>query len=181
MLQCQFFRWIEAPLKPIFLRPFSADQTEHIMRAWHNMRYIRVDLMRQLGGEEVFLGGGRQNESLSAHPDYLLSQRSLKKLLGYVWMATARPPDYLRIAFKNQTEAQTRLHQLIAVGMARERRLRHDRSMQFQQTEYLSFLIAVLLESPSCLRTPLANGVGKKTESITEQVSVKEVMPMRQQ
>ena len=47
---------IETPLEPVFLRPFTDDQTEHIKEGWHEMRYARVDLMRQLGGEAVFLG-----------------------------------------------------------------------------------------------------------------------------
>ena len=170
---------IEAPLEPIYRQPLRAEQMDQIKRGWHDMRYARVDLMRQLGGEAVFLTDRRPVQSRSDHPDYLLAQRSLEKLLGYVWMVAARPPDYYRSALQNRSEAQERRRQLIFRDLAQERRLRRKRSTQVHQTEYLSFLLTVLLESPRCLQAPLANGVADQTQSATEQKPRKEGMPMR--
>ena len=169
---------IEVPLEPIFLRPFTDGQIDRIKRGWPEMRYARVDLMRQLGGEAVFLGDRQGGEPLSVHPDYLLTQRSLKQWLGVVWFVVAHPPDYYRRALQNQTEAQRKRRQLISQGRAAGGRLRRDRSRQLYQTEYLSFLLAVLLESPSCLQAPFTHEASEKTTSVTEPLPPKEVMPM---
>lgn len=47
------YRKIEAPLLPIFLCPFSQAQVEQIEQRWHDLRYARVDLWRQLGGDAL--------------------------------------------------------------------------------------------------------------------------------
>ena len=44
------YRNIEAPLLPIFQRPFSEQQAAQAEERWHGLRYARVDLWRQLGG-----------------------------------------------------------------------------------------------------------------------------------
>jgi hypothetical protein len=47
-----------------------------LREGWHELRYARVDLMRQLGGEDVFLASRLYEAAASAHPHYLLPYRS---------------------------------------------------------------------------------------------------------
>ena len=39
---------IDAPLMPVYLRPFSEAQVEQIKQCWDDLRYTRVDLLRKL-------------------------------------------------------------------------------------------------------------------------------------
>jgi hypothetical protein len=67
------YRNIEAPLLPIFQRPFSGQQAGQLKERWHSLRYARVDLWRQLGGGRKESGVTRDTPSGKMHPDYLLS------------------------------------------------------------------------------------------------------------
>jgi len=58
----------------------SEDQVEQIKRRWQNLRYARVDLRRQLGGDANGPPTTAQAPSVNAHPHYLLTQRSLARL-----------------------------------------------------------------------------------------------------
>ncbi len=90
-------RWVDAPLKPIFRQPFAAEQINRIREGWHELRYARVDLMRQLGGEDVFLALRPREAAPSDHPHYLLTYRSLEQLESFIWTVVTRPPeDYLK-------------------------------------------------------------------------------------
>ncbi len=72
------YRKIEAPLLPIYLRPFSQAQVDKIKQRWHDLRYARVDLWRQLGGKAI-MSVNKQQVSPHTHPHYLLTQRSLAR------------------------------------------------------------------------------------------------------
>jgi hypothetical protein len=170
---------IEVPLEPVYRKPFTADHIKQIKQGWHDMRYARVDLMRQLGGEAVFLDARPPEESGTAHPDYLLAERCLKQMLGTVWMVTTQPPDNYRNALDKHRDAQMKRRQRISKGRAEEGRLRRDRSQQIFQAEYLGFMLSVLLESPQCLQAPSVDDVSKNTTHINEPMYPKEVMPMR--
>jgi len=74
------YRKIEAPLLPIFLRPFSQAQVEQIKQRWHDLRYARVDLWRQVCGDATTSRENGPAPSLDAHTHYLLTQRSLSRL-----------------------------------------------------------------------------------------------------
>ena len=87
-------------------------------------------------------------------------------------------PDYYHDALKQQIEAQRQRRRLISQGQAEEVRLRRERSPQLYQVEYLSFLLAVLLESPSCLEPLFTHKQSIKAKSTSEQSSPEEVMPM---
>jgi len=104
-------RWVDAPLKPIFQRPFAPEQKDRIREGWQELRYARGDLMRQLGGEDVFLTPRPRQTPLSADPDYLLTYRSLEQLEGYIWSIVARPPDDYVQAQQNYWKAQRRRQQ----------------------------------------------------------------------
>ena len=172
-------RWVDAPLKPLFPQPFAADQMDRIREGWHELRYARVDLMRQLGGEEVFLGSGPWEEELSAHPHYLLTYRSLEQLEGYIWSIVARPPDDYVQAQQNYWKAQRRRQQRMLMAWAQEQCLTTQRSRRPHQTEYLSFLLAVVLESAHQLGNPPAVDLSDASHSRVEDAPPKEVMPMR--
>lgn len=172
-------RWVDAPLKPIFQRPFAPDQMDRIREGWHELRYARVDLMRQLGGEDVFLASRPGEAALSAHPHYLLTYRSLEQLDSFIWTLVARPPaDYVK-AQQNYWKARQRQRQRRLMARAQEQRLRAERSRQLRQTEYLSFLLAVVLESAHHPGRPPAEGLSDGFHGRVEAAPPKEVMPMR--
>ena len=169
----------EAPLLPIFQRPFTADQVDRIRDGWHEMRYARVDLMRQLGGEDVFLASSSLAGTRPEHPYYQLAWKSLEQLENYVWTVVAHPPDdYLR-AWHNYQDAQQRRRQRVSMVRTQETRLQQERSRQLLQTEYLSFLFAVVLESPRQFPSPPADGAPETSPSDAVSSPPKEVMPMR--
>lgn len=172
-------RWVDAPLKPIFQHPFTPDQMDRIREGWHELRYARVDLMRQLGGEEVFLTSVPQEERLSAHPHYLLTYRSLEQFEGFIWTLVAHPPaDYAK-AKQDYWKTQQRQQQRMLMARAQEQRLRTERSRQLHQTEYLSFLLAVVLESAQQLGSSQGREVLDDFHARVEGAPAKEVMPMR--
>jgi len=172
-------RWVDAPLKPIFQRPFAPDQMDRIREGWHELRYARVDLMRQLGGEEVFLASGPPEADLSAHPHYLLTYRSLEQLDSFIWTLVARPPEHYVKAQQNYRKARQRQRQRTLRARAQEQHLRAERCRQLRQTEYLSFLLAVVLESAQQMGRPSAGDLSDDFQERVEAAPPKEVMPMR--
>jgi len=113
-------RWVDTPLKPIFQQPFTRDQMDLIREGWQELRYARVDLMRQLGGEDVFLTPGPAEAAPSAHPDYLLAYRSQEQLEGHIWTLVARPPeDYIK-ARQNYWKARQQQRQRILLSPGQE-------------------------------------------------------------
>lgn len=134
---------IDAPLLPIHLMPFSQGQMEQIKERWHNLRYARVDLWRQLGGGRTSSSRNQGVTSGQAHPDYLLTQRSLDLWQAHIWVLAATEPEYSRMAAANEMKSQRQ--RLEAMSEARAGELRVDNATL--QTEYLSFLLGALLET----------------------------------
>ena len=140
------YRKIESPLLPIFQRTFSATQVDRIKQRWHDLRYARVDLWRQLGGGSTTSSENRDPQPFDSQHQYLLTQRSLAQLQAQIWAIVAPPPDYYRKALGNHMDAQRRRLQARSQARSQERRLEQER--QVLQTEHLSFLLAALLEAP---------------------------------
>jgi len=137
------YRSIDTPLLPIFLTPFSQAQMDRVKERWHDLRYARVDLWRQLGGGKTTSPVNRDASSIQNHPDYLLTQRSLSQLRSQIWAVGASAPEYYRTAVANALAAQKRRFQAMSEARSRESRL----SNAVLQTEYLSFLLGALLET----------------------------------
>jgi len=137
------YRNIESPLLPIFLHPLSEDQVGQLKERWHALRYARVDLWRQLGGGRKESGARGDAPSGKTHPDYLLTQRSLGQLRGQLWSLVAPPPNYYRSAVTRDVEAQKQRFRSMSEARIQEGRL----GGAVVQTEYLSFLLAALLET----------------------------------
>jgi len=76
------YRGIEAPLLPVFRQPLTGDQVSRLQERWTQLRYVRVDLWRQLGGGAPTTARKTQVPSANPHPDYLLAKRSLDQLGG---------------------------------------------------------------------------------------------------
>lgn len=142
------YRNIEAPLLPVFLLPFFEDRIEQIKQRWHDLRYARVDLWRQLDGKTETTGEQRDTSSIESHPDYLLTERSLAQLQAHVGAFTVSPPEYYCTAIADEIEAQKR--RLEAISEARRQDYRVP--LAVRQTEYLSFLLAALLETAEVLQ-----------------------------
>jgi len=137
------YRLIESPLLPTFLSPFTQAQVDQLKDRWTKLRYARVDLWRQLGGGAGTTATKTSVASANAHPDYLLTQRSLDQLRGQIWSVIASPPDYYRDAVSKERTAFEQRAQSQAEARAQERRL----GVAVWQTEYLSFLLGALLET----------------------------------
>jgi hypothetical protein len=164
---CERYSQIEAPLLPIFLRPFSEDQVDKIKQNWHNLRYARVDLLRQLAGDSAKSMENKDTQSLGAHSQYLLTQSSLNQLLTNIWPIIFYPPDYYRNSLVNHINAQRNRHQSRSEAFRQERRLEREHSRQILQTEHISFLLAALLESPQCFQE--SSSFREQKETIYEQ------------
>jgi len=173
------YRHIEIPLEPIYLRPFTTAQTDQIKQRWHDMRYARVDLWRQLGGEKIISVDRQQAEPFHTHPHYLLTQKCLAQLLTHIRSIVALPPEYYRRALKNRIDVRIRHQKLKVKARTQERRLENERSRQLQQTEYISFLLAALLETPQCFEDSLSIRTEKHDRHSSNRTALpKEVMPM---
>lgn len=131
------FNNIESPLLPIFLRLMTEDRVEQIKQRWHDQRFSRVDIWRQLGGDS-------QPPQNSHH---LLAQRSLEQLLSQVWKVAAIPPDYYRVAATNLMNVERQRLQAKSRAYRMERQLEREGSRQFLQTEQIGFLLAALVET----------------------------------
>ncbi len=136
------YRLIESPLLPTFLSPFTQAQVDQLKERWTNLRYARVDVWRQLGGGSETRAKRAQVPSGDAHPDYLLTERSLDQLRGQIWSLIPAPPDYYSDAVSKERAALKQRVQSQAEAHAQEMRL----GVAVWQTEYLSFLLTVLLE-----------------------------------
>jgi hypothetical protein len=155
LVEC--YRNVEAPLLPIFLLPLSEAQVSQIKQRWHDLRYARVDLWRQLGGKAAS-SENRDTSSSEAHPHYLLTQRSLAQLRPHIWALVAPAPDYYRRTVDNELDTLKRRFRSTVEAGNEERRL----AREILQTEYISFLLGALLETPDCFE-------GKGTMSRAEQ------------
>ncbi len=172
----QCYRNIEAPLVPIFLRPFSEGQVDQIKERWHTLRYVRVDIWRQLGGGRTTSPQKADVRPTNAHPDYLLTQRSLGQFQGQIWSFVPSSPDYYRNAVRREIDVQKR--RLQSRSQMRKQEMRLEGTAL--RTEYLSFLLATLLETPQCLVESRPEGL--QAEARCEQgetLAQEEVMPMR--
>jgi len=133
------YRKIDTPLLPIYLKPLSQAQMEQIKGRWHDLRYARVDLWRQLGG-------GRTSAATPSgleHPDYRLMRGCLDPWIGQIWSLAATMPEYCRAAIADDQEFQRQ--RMKATSQARSREMRLNNAVL--QTEYLSFLLGALLET----------------------------------
>jgi len=170
------YRDIEAPLLPPLRHSFSEEQMSQLKERWTKLRYARVDLWRQLGGGRNESAGkparvagilpapvesvppsNRGPEALDTrnaldtpdgpsgktHPDYLLTQRSLDQLRGQIWSLIPGPPEYYRNAVSKEIAAQKQRLQSRADARSQEEHL----GVAIWQTEYVSFLLAALLET----------------------------------
>jgi hypothetical protein len=137
------YRNIEAPLLPVFLRPASDAGIEKMRELWHDLRYARVDLWRHLGGSAPPEGDALNSPAVQMHPDYVLARRSLGQLQEQMWSLMANPPDYVRDAVAKAFAARKQRVRATARARSQEQRL----GVAVWQTEYLSFLLTVLLET----------------------------------
>jgi hypothetical protein len=143
LLECH--RNIDNPLLPIVMAPFSLSQMDQIKRRWHDLRYARVDLWRQMGGAPRSAGNHEEEGLTPRKYDYLLLQRSVSQLWPYIWVYIPSP-DYYTTAVTAELNEQRR--RLSAVFLARMEESRLDNAVL--DTECISFLLTALLETPAC-------------------------------
>ena len=160
------YRKIEAPLMPVYLRPFSEEQVRKIKQRWDEMRYIRVDLCRQLDHGSSMSAEKSDAPLANAKRDYALAKKALSQLLGQVWMIASQRPDYYLIALENQTKALKSRYQSIRQARSYQQRLEKTHSRQLLQAEHLSFLLAALLETPRRLKG--IQSITKQEQSLLE-------------
>jgi len=157
----QCYHRIEAPLLPIYLRPFSQTEMDRIKQRWHDLRYARVDLWRQLGGDASISARDPNGRPINTHPHYLLAQRSLAQLQPHIWAIAAPAPGYYRSAVANHIDAQKHRFRSKSQAWTQERRM----NAEVLQTEYICFLLAALLETAECVDTSVAIRAQKETAS----------------
>jgi hypothetical protein len=139
--------YIDAPLVPLFVEPLTEQKVQEVKIRWHDLRYHRVDFWRQLGGKAILSIQRTDGAPLQTHPHYTLTHRSLDEWLLHIHTMAIVPPEHYLQAIRDQEEARRRHRQLLAQARAAEKRLERECHGQFRQTEYLSFLLAALLET----------------------------------
>jgi hypothetical protein len=139
--------YIDAPLVPLFVRPLTEQKVQEVKIRWHDLRYHRVDFWRQLGGKAILSIQRTDGAPLQTHPHYTLTHRSLDEWLLHIHTMAVVPPEHYLQAIRDQKKAQRRHRQLLSQARAAERRLERECHGQLRQTEYLSFLLAALLET----------------------------------
>jgi hypothetical protein len=152
------YQRIDAPLLPIFMTPFSQSQIERIKERWHDLRYARVDLWRQLGSSGTSSSGNQTVPSGQAHPDCVLAQRSLDLWQAHVWALAATQPEFYSAAVARDLKAREQGLNAIARSHARVSRM--DTAML--QTECWCFLVTALLETAhdESLKSPSETDAG---------------------
>jgi hypothetical protein len=163
----QCYPRIEAPLLPVYQHLFSQDELATIRSRWHDLRYARVDLWRQLDGAAAASAKDPNARTSDPRRDYLLAQRCLAQVQGLIQAAGPRPPDYYRRAVADHIEVQKRRLQSLRQASAEERRLEKRYSRQVLQTEQIAFLLAALLESAQCLDE--TSSAGTRGETLSSQ------------
>jgi len=141
-------RNIDAPLVPIYLTRLSKAQMGQMKQCWHDLRYARVDLWRQLGRGPQKPSQEWDTSLGENHPDYILAQQSLPQLGPHTCTIVAPSPDYYCAAIANEVDSQTRRLQAWSQARTQEAHL----SNAMSQTEYISFLLGALLETPACFQ-----------------------------
>ncbi len=159
------YRRIDAPLLPIYLKPFGEKEAARIEQRWHALRYARVDLWRQLGGEAVITIDSQQVKAGPEHPHYLLTQRSLIQLTASIWPIIAPAPEHYLNALRRRNETLKRRQQANVIALRNEKHLQKSRSRQIQQAEQISFLLKALLESPPCFDGSVSMRTQEKSTS----------------
>jgi len=139
----QYYRKIETPLMPVYLRPMSEEQVGQIKQRWHDLRYARVDLWRSLGGDSTLPGSNPRR-------DYRLTQKSLAQLDTHIWAIVATAPDYYRSAMENRIKALEHVYHLKREARTKQQRMEKGHSRQLAQSEHIGFLLGALLETARC-------------------------------
>lgn len=142
---------IRAPLVPGFTRPLSEVEMNLIENFWHKLRYDRINLCRQIVGDEVINNKYRDLQKFKIQNHGLFTQKCLNQLLAQTLSIVTHTPDYYRTALANQIEARKQWDQMMSGTRRLERGLQQKYSGQLPQTEYLGFLLVALLETPQCL------------------------------
>lgn len=156
--ECQ--RHIDSPLLPIFLRPLSDQAIEEIQERWSDLRYARIDLWCQLDPEATAPGERNNEPSEERRRDHVLAEQSFAQLRPQRWALATAAPEYYRSAVTK--EITGRKQQAVAISEAHRRENRLP--MAVLQTEYLSFLLAALLETagtPECSMNHSASSTGR--------------------
>ena len=156
------YRNIEAPLMPVYLKPMTDEHVEKIKQRWNNLRYIRVDLWRQLDHGSSMHAEKSKTPSSNAERDYELTKKSLSQLLGLVWMVVPYRPDYYLSAIEKRNKALKRSFQSERQARLDQQRLEKTHSRQLLQTEHISFLFVALFETMQCIDDPLPIWIQEK-------------------
>lgn len=159
------YRKIDTPFLPVYLRPITDEQVEKIKQQWDKLRYIRVDLLRKLDGGST-VSSDKSIALSNTERDYELTKESLSQLLGLVWKVVPQRPKYYLDAIDNRNNALKERFQLKSQAHIDKQRLERNRSRQLLQTEYISFILAALLETPHFL--------GNESSIITQEKSMLE-------
>ncbi len=159
-------RNIDAPLLPIFLKPFTQDQIDQIRQRWHDQRYTRIDLWQQLAKTPKTSGENEAETLVRMHRDYLLTRRSLGMLHAGIQAIAAPAPEYFQSSVANALNVQRQRF------LARFEARRHEMRLSTAavQTEHLSFLLATLLETATSKPSTDSGGA---TQSSSENRALK--------
>jgi hypothetical protein len=138
---------IEAPLMPIYSKPFTEKQIEAIKTRWDRSHTNRSAWWTDFSSNRPNQGRDATVADPEMHSHYLFTKRCLDSLLGSIWLVAARPPAYCLKALQERRKETDEREQVFRRESAAERKLMSRFATRIEQVEQWSFIFAALLET----------------------------------
>jgi hypothetical protein len=143
----QSYERIDAPLMPIYSKPFTDNQIKRIKARWDSSHTNRSGLWSKFSSNVRMQGSDVQVTNPKMHPHYVFTKRCISSLLGSIWRVAVIPPDYCVMALQQSMEESKELEQEFRYNSASERRLISHFGTRIEQVEQWSFIFKGLLET----------------------------------
>lgn len=146
---------IEAPLVPLFMTVFTAEQMTRIRKNWARLYERRRALWRDIRDGSTDLDHEGSPLALTEHPHYQFVKQCLDDLPGAIWPTIGTPPHYVLKALGALNKERENDRRQRQADLFRERKLEAQCSHRLEKLEQWSFIFAALLETPLSTREHL--------------------------
>jgi len=138
---------LEAPLVPIFRRPFSKDQLQATRANWARlyMRWFFTWRYVRYGADDP--DAPSDPADIPNHPHYRFVKRCLSYLPRTIWPTLGKPPEYVLDAIRKLNAERAARVRVNRQAGERERNLAMRFSNQVEQVEQWSFILTALVET----------------------------------
>lgn len=145
---------LDAPLLPIFRRPFSQDQLHRIKTNWARSYRRWFFVWRQVRYEAMLRGASSDPNTLTNHPQSQFVNQCLSYLPRVIWPVVERPPEYVVEATQALNEEKIAKTRAYAQTAQIERDLASRFSNRVEQVEQWGFVFTALFETATLYENP---------------------------